>query len=229
MKLIAGLDIKDGKCVHLTQGDIESTRVRYERPVELCKLLESKGIDKLHIVDIDGVFSGKTDMFDLLSSIRENTNIPIQFGGGIRDYETAVKVLEMGINEIVLGTTAIQNQELLIDLLDQYKERVVVAADVYKGFVYIEGWEENSSTTIDEFLNTLELLDVKTVMVTDISSDGTLKGVDMNFVETLISHTKLSIILSGGVNSDQDIKILKNKNLEGVVVSTALYEGLITV
>lgn len=229
MKIIAGLDIKNGKCVHLTQGDVYNSSVFSEKPLELCHLLESKGIEKFHIVDIEGVFSGQTRMFDLLKEIRANTSLPIQFGGGIRDLETAERILDMGIDQIVLGTTAIRNQDLLISLLESYGSRIIVAADVYKGFVYIEGWEENSSTTIKEFLQTLELIHVETVMVTDISKDGTLSGINSAFVDEILSLSNMSIILSGGVNSDDDLALLKTKSLDGVVVGTALYQGLITI
>lgn len=229
MKIIAGLDIQNGKCVHLTQGDVDTSRVFSDRPLELCRLLETKGIEKFHIVDIDGVFSGQTRIFELLKEIRDNTTLPIQFGGGIRDFETATKILNMGINQIVLGTSAIQNQDLLIKLLETYGNRVIVAADVYKGFVYIEGWEENSSTTLKDFLHTLELIHVETVMITDISKDGTLSGINESMVDEIIDMTNMSVILSGGVNSDKDLELLKLKSLEGVVVSTALYQGLITI
>lgn len=229
MNIIAGLDIKNGKCVHLTQGNVDSSKVFSDQPIKFCQLLESKGIEKFHIVDIDGVFSGRTQMFDLLRDIRSHTTLPIQFGGGIRDLETAKRILEMGIEQIVLGTSAIQNQELLIELLELYGERIIVAADVYKGFVYIEGWEENTSTTLTEFLNTLELIHVETVMITDISKDGTLSGINLDFVDDVITSTKMKVILSGGVSSDKDLSLLKPKSLNGVVIGTALYEGLITI
>lgn len=229
MKLIAGIDIKNGKCVHLTQGDVTSSKAFSDQPTELIKLLEKTGIEKFHIVDIDGVFSGQTELFDLLSKIRACTKLPIQFGGGVRTMETAKKILDLGIDQIVLGTSAVTNQELLIDLIERFSDQIVVAADVYKGQVYIEGWEENSAIDLIDFLNTLSLIDVKTVMVTDISRDGTLSGADFELIDRILDTNKLRLIISGGINSNKDIEALKAKDIDGVVIGTALYEGLITV
>jgi len=229
MKIIAGLDIRNNKCIHLVQGNLETSKVHVDHPVDIVKKLDKIGIDQFHIVDIDGIFSGQSNIFDLLSEIRNATDKPIQFGGGVRDFETAEKIFDLGINEIVLGTLAIKNQELLIDLLDKYPNRIVVAADVYKGYVYIEGWEENSSITIEQFLKTLELIHVNKIMITDISKDGTASGINHEFIDEILSYTDAAIILSGGINSDEEIQVLRNKSLYGAVISTALYEGLITI
>lgn len=229
MKIIAGLDIRNSKCVHLVQGNVDTSTVQSDQPVDIVKALDEKGIDQFHIVDIDGIFSGQSNMFELLQEIRLATKKPIQFGGGIRDFETAKKIFDMGIDEIVLGTLAIKNQELLIDLIDNYPEKIIVAADVYKGFVYIEGWEENSSITLEQYLRTLELIHVNKIMITDISKDGTGSGVNLEFINEIIQYTNADIILSGGINSNDDLNKLKDKSVYGVVVSTALYEGLITI
>ena len=229
MKIIAGLDIRNNKCIHLVQGNLETSKVHVDHPVDIVKKLDEIGIDQFHIVDIDGIFSGQSNMFGLLSEIRSATDKPIQFGGGVRDFKTAEKIFDLGIDEIVLGTLAIKNQDLLIDLLDKYPNRIVVAADVYKGYVYIEGWEENSSITIEQFLKTLELIHVNKIMITDISKDGTASGINHEFIDEILSFTDAAIILSGGINSDEDIQVLRNKSLYGAVISTALYEGLITI
>lgn len=229
MKIIAGLDIRDSKCVHLVQGNVETSTVHSDKPVDIIKLLDERGIDEFHIVDIDGIFAGQSDMYDLLDDIRKSTDKPIQFGGGIRDFETAKKIFDLGINQIVLGTLAIKNQELLIDLLEAYPNQIIVAADVYKGYVYIEGWEENTSITLKQFLNTLELIHVTKVMITDISKDGTKSGVNFELIDDILSYSNAKIILSGGINSNDDLDALKNKSLYGAVIGTALYEGLITI
>ncbi|MBI9012321.1 MAG: 1-(5-phosphoribosyl)-5-[(5-phosphoribosylamino)methylideneamino] imidazole-4-carboxamide isomerase [Clostridiales bacterium] len=229
MKIIAGLDIRNNKCIHLVQGNLETSKAHVDPPVDIVKKLDEIGIDQFHIVDIDGIFSGQSNMFDLLKELRRATDKPIQFGGGIRDFETAEKIFNLGIDEIVLGTLAIKNQELLMDLLDKYPTRIVVAADVYKGYVYIEGWEENSSITIEQFLKTLELIHVNKIMITDISKDGTASGVNHEFVDEILGYSNADIILSGGINSNEEIQALRSKSLYGAVISTALYEGLITI
>ncbi len=229
MKLIAAMDISHGKCVHLTQGKLETSKEYSSSPINVIKKWEEKNIEKIHIVDLDGVFSGKTNLFPLLTEIRNETSLDLQFGGGIRDYETAKKILEIGINQIVLGTTAIKNQDLLVQLLNEFGDRIIVAVDVYKGFVYIEGWEENSSILLTEFINTLELLNVKTIMVTDISRDGTLSGANLKLIDDLLKITSLNIILSGGVSSDEDITKLRATELQGIVVGTALYQDLLSI
>jgi phosphoribosylformimino-5-aminoimidazole carboxamide ribotide isomerase len=185
-------------------------------------------VDAFHIVDIDGVFSGQTDMFDLLKKIQSVTKLPIQFGGGIRNYETAKKLLDLNIDYIVLGTTAIKHEELLIELVNEYPNRIIVAADVYEEEVYIEGWEENASTNIYEFLNTMSLLNVSHVMITDISRDGTLSGINKEFINNIVKKTHLKIILSGGIGSDEDLDYLQSKSIEAAVVGTAIYEKMIT-
>lgn len=229
MKIIAGIDIKSEKCVHLTQGDTETSKVLCDRPVDLVQLLSERNIDAFHIVDIDGVFSGQTHLIDLLKEIRSATTLPIHFGGGIRNFETAKAILDIGIECIVIGTSAIQDEEMLIALVEKYGDRIIVAADVYKGYVYVEGWEENSETSLEEFLNTLHLLNVKTVMITDISKDGTLSGIDEYFIDDIAQNTPLSLIISGGIKSDKELMMMKDKNIDGVVISTAIYEGKITI
>lgn len=229
MKIIAGLDIRNNKCIHLVQENLKTSKAHVNPPVDIIKQLDEIGIDQFYIVDIDGIFSGQSNMFDLLSEIRQATDKPIQFGGSIRDFKTAEKILNLGIDEIVLGTLAIKNQELLMDLLDKYPTRIIVAADVYKGYVYIEGWEENSSITIEQFLKTLELIHVNKVMITDISKDDTASGVNHEFIDKILSYTNTEIILSGGINSNEAVQALRNKSLYGAVISTGLYEGLITI
>lgn len=227
MKIIAAMDIKDGRCVQLTHGKFESTKVYSTKPIEVIKNWESTIIDKIQIVDLDGVISGKTQMYSLLEEIRKSTDLPIQFGGGIRSYETAKKILDSGINEIILGTSAIKDQELLIRLLEDYGDRIIVAVDIYKGFVYVEGWAENSSVSLSEFINTLELLNVSTIIVTDISKDGTLDGANLKLLDDLLLISSLSIVLSGGINSNEDIEELRKRSLEGIVLDTAIYESVI--
>lgn len=229
MKVIAGIDIKNGKCVHLTQGNVETSKVFSDQPSELIQLLDKTGIEKFHIVDIDGVFSGQTELYEMLKEIRSATDLPIQFGGGVRNFETVKKILSIGIDYVVLGTTAVTNQDLLIDLIEKFGDQIIVAADVYKGQVYIEGWEENSAIDLLDFLHTLELIHVKTVMVTDISRDGTLSGADFDLIDKILESTRIKLIVSGGINSDKDIRALRSKNIDGVVVGTALYEGIVTV
>lgn len=226
MNIIAGIDIKNGKIVQLTgQGE----KVISDDPIAFCQALKASGIKKLQIVDIDGVFSGQTKMLDLLATLKKEVDLPIQFGGGIRTFETAQEILSLGIDEIVIGTSAVDNQDLLIALLDHYPQQIIVAADVYKGLVYTEGWEANSSTSIEEFLHTLQLIHVPHVLITDISKDGTLSGIDTSLIEPLMVYDKIKISLSGGIQSDQDIHTLKALNLESVVVTTAIIEGLITI
>lgn len=229
MKLIVGMDIKNGKCVQLVQGKIETSKINSSNPVELCKLWDNGEIQKIHIVDLDGVFSGQTQMFSLLSDIRKATKLPIQFGGGVRNYETAKKILDSGIEQIVLGPSAIKNQDLLVKLLTDFPNRIIVSVDIYKGFVYTEGWEESSCVLLLDFINTLKLLGTKTIMVTDISRDGILSDANLELLDKLLQETSLSIILSGGINSDSDIEKLRTKHVEGVVIETAVYEGLKTI
>lgn len=226
MKIIAGVDIKAGNCVQVTKN---GTTIISENPIEFCLSLKEKGIRYLQIVDLDGVFSGHTKIHSLLKEIKETLQIHIQFGGGIRTFKTAKEILDLGIDQIVLGTSAINNQELLIDLLEAYPNRIIVAADVYKGYVYTEGWEANSSTSITEFLNTLQLIHVPHVLITDISKDGTLSGVDISLLESTRLFNKINISLSGGIQSDEGIELLEEYQIYSVVITTAIVKDLITI
>lgn len=228
MKVIAGIDIKNNKCVHLIRGDIETSKIHHDSPTEICKRIDSVNIDAIHITDLDGVFSGQTQFQDSLKEIRAITSKPIYFGGGVRDFDTAKNILDLGIDYLVLGTSAIKNQELLMTLIEAFPHRIVVAADVYKNYVYVEGWEENSSITIYEFLNTLSLIHVEQVIITDISIDGTKAGPNEEFIHDIIRNSYGGIILSGGIRKN-DLDFLKDQDLYGVIIGTALYEELISI
>lgn len=224
MKKIAGINIKNGHCVHL--GDNENNFMVYENdPIAFSKALEADGADKLHIVDIDGVFSGQTNMLPLLKSIKESVSIPIQFGGGIRNYETATKLLEMGL-DIVLGTVAILNQDLLIQLLDEYPQQVIVAADVYENVVYIEGWEENSSTELEDFIHTLELLNVQSIMITDIARSGDNSNHE-SCVKLFASKPEITFILSTDLPDKASLNALDKMSLNSVVIQAELFKSFI--
>lgn len=227
MKVIAGMDIKNNKCVHLIGGDIENSQVHHDSPVSICKKMDSIDIDAIHITDIDGVFSGRTQLHPLLKELRNSTTKPLYFGGGVRDFETAKSIFDLGINYLVLGTSAIKDQEILMKLVEHYPNQIVVSADVYKNYVYIEGWEENTSITIYEFLNTLSLIDIEQVIITDISVDGTKSGPDESMIEDVLNHCHRDVVLSGGIRK-KDIETLKNKGLYGIIIGTALYEELIS-
>jgi phosphoribosylformimino-5-aminoimidazole carboxamide ribotide isomerase len=226
MKIIAGVDIKSGNCVQISKNE---TSIISKNPIEFCQSLKEKGIQYLQIVDLDGVFTGETKILNLVKKIKNTVQIPIQFGGGIRNFKTAKEILEAGIDQIVLGTSAVNNQELLIDLLEAYPNRIIVAADVYKGYVYTEGWEANSSTSITEFLKTLQLIHVPHVLITDISKDGTLSGVDASLLESTRVFDKINISLSGGIHSDEIIKHLEEYQIYSVVITTAIVNDLITI
>ncbi|MCH4890755.1 hypothetical protein EZV73_24465 [Acidaminobacter sp. JC074] len=226
MKIIAGLDIKNQSCAHLASGVNSLPAIHDASPSEICRRIEESSIDTVQITDLDGVFSGQTNMFDLLKDMRQATKKPIYFGGGIRTFETGKKVIELGIDYLVLGTSAVKDQELLIQLIDAYPESIVVAADIYKDNVYIEGWEENSFISLDEFLKTLSLVHINKIIITDISRDGTKSGVDMSFVEKLSKYPNEKIILSGGIRKE-DLEIIKEVSVYGVVMGTALYEEIL--
>jgi len=226
MKIIAGIDIKAGRVVSLCSHE---EKIISDDPIAFCLDLKKKGVRKLHIVDLDGVFSGQSHMDPLLKKLINTVGLPIQFGGGIRNYDTAKRILDLGVEEIVIGTSAVTDQEMIIQLLEAYPEQVVVAADVYKGIVYTEGQEANTSTSLDDFLNTLSLIHVPQVIITDIANNGTLSGVDSEIIATVSRYPNLSITLSGGLKSDEEIARLKELKIKSVIITTALIENLITV
>ena len=227
MIIFPAIDIKDNKCVRLSQGDFNKVNVYGDNPSKMAKKWEEKGAKFIHIVSLNGARGEGNINDESIKKILQSVNIPIQIGGGVRDEKRIEDLLELGVNRVIIGSMAVKNKELLKDLVKKYKEKIVVSIDAKNGKVAIEGWEEVSSLDSIELCKELEEIGVKTIVYTDISKDGMMIGPNFNIYEKLSKETSLDIIASGGVTTLEDVKKLNLMNLYGAIIGKSLYENKI--
>ena len=227
MIIFPAIDIKDNKCVRLTQGDFDKVNIYGDDPSAMAKRWEDKNAQFIHIVSLNGARGEGKVNDESIKKILSTVNIPIQIGGGIRSQERVQELLNMGVNRVIVGSIAIKNKELLKKLVKKYKEKIVVSIDAKNGKVAVQGWEEISDVDSIELCKELEQIGVKTIVYTDISKDGMMIGPNFNIYEKLSKETNLDIIASGGVTTIEDIKRLKDMDLYGAIIGKALYENKI--
>lgn len=228
MKLYPAIDLKDGKCVRLLQGDYNEVTVYGENPGEMAKKWERLGGDFLHIVDLDGAKAGKEINGEAIRQIVEAINIPIELGGGIRSIEDISLKLSRGVNRVILGSAAIKNRALVKEALDTFgPDKIVVGVDAKGGMVAVEGWLEVTDTSALTFCQELERMGVQTVIYTDIAKDGMMQGPNIEETEKLVKETHLDIVASGGVSSLEDLKALEKIGVYGAIIGKAIYTGAI--
>lgn len=227
MIVIPAIDIRNGKCVRLRQGDFADETIYGENPVAMAQKWESEGAKMLHIVDLDGAKSGQPINFDVIEQIIANVNIPVQVGGGMQSEKVVAKVLKAGVNRIIIGTLALENESTLKRLIDQYSERIIVSLDSKNGKLSKRGWLEDSAMDLIETAQTLERLGIKRFIYTNVLKDGTLAQPDYQGIDAFLKSVKTSLIVAGGLSSVADIKKLKKMGVEGVIVGKALYEGTV--
>jgi phosphoribosylformimino-5-aminoimidazole carboxamide ribotide isomerase len=225
MIIFPAIDLKDGKAVRLTKGLMDSAKVYSNEPYELAKKFEEMGAKWLHIVDLNGAFAGEPKNIKQIEKIRKNTNLKIQLGGGIRDEETIKRYLDLGINRLILGSIAAKNPQKVIKLADNYP--IAVGIDAKNGFVAIDGWDKTEGVKAVELAKIYENSKIECIIATDISKDGTLSGLNIDFILNIQNASKKPVIASGGVASEEDIKKVKDNNIYGVIIGKAFYEGKI--
>jgi len=224
MKIIPAIDIKNGKCVRLFQGDYSRETIYEDNPVVVAQKWEAQGAQQLHIVDLDGAKSGKMINSEIIQKIIEAVSIPIQVGGGIRDLTSIIRIIEVGAKSVVLGTAALENVESLIKIINLYKERVIISIDIKNGIVMKNGWVEKSNFTIIPTVKQMESIGVKTIIYTDVTRDGTLTEPNYEVIKSIKENTKMNLIVAGGISSIDQIMKLSKMKVEGVIVGKALYE-----
>ncbi|MEO1928007.1 MAG: 1-(5-phosphoribosyl)-5-[(5-phosphoribosylamino)methylideneamino]imidazole-4-carboxamide isomerase [Nautiliaceae bacterium] len=225
MTIFPAIDLKDGKAVRLTKGLMESAKVYSNEPYELAKRFEEMGAKWLHIVDLNGAFAGEPKNIEQIEKIRKNTKLKIQLGGGIRDEDTIKRYLDLGINRLILGSIAAKNPQKVIELADTYP--IAVGIDAKGGFVAIDGWGKTEGIKATELAKMYENSKIECIIATDISKDGTLSGLNIDFILDIQNASKKPVIASGGVASQEDIKKVKENNIYGVIIGKAFYEGRI--
>jgi len=229
MKIIPAIDIIDGKCVRLSKGDYGSKIIYNENPLEVAKMFEDSGFNYLHIVDLDGAKSSKVVNFDILESISINTNLKIDFGGGVKSTEDFKRVIDAGANQVTVGSIAVKNPLLLFDWIDQYgADRIILGADVKGLNIATDGWLETSDLTLFNFLKDYYAKGIRNVLCTDISKDGMLEGPAFELYSFILAeYPDVDLIASGGVSCIEDVIKLKNNGIPSVVIGKAIYENKI--
>jgi len=225
MIIFPAIDLKDGKAVRLTKGIMESAKVYSDEPWELAKKFEEMGAKWLHIVDLNGAFAGEPKNIAQIEKIRKNTNLKIQLGGGIRDEDSIKRYLDLGINRVILGSIAAREPKKVIDLADKYP--IAIGIDAKDGYVAVDGWGKNEGIKAVDLAKIYENSKIECIIATDISRDGTLSGLNINFILDIQNASKKRVIASGGVASEEDIKKVKENGIYGVIIGKAFYEGKI--
>jgi phosphoribosylformimino-5-aminoimidazole carboxamide ribotide isomerase len=231
MEIIPAIDIIDGKCVRLTEGDYDKKTIYNEHPLEVAKSFEAAGIKRLHLVDLDGAKAGKVTNWKVLESIAGNTNLIIDFGGGIKTASDLNIVFNSGATLATIGSLAVKEPETFSAWIKEYGEdKFLLGADVKGENIAIGGWLETTEETIIDFIAKYLRKGIKQIFCTDISKDGKLEGPSIELYQKIIQHfPDLYFIASGGVSSMEDIAALKSIGCSGVIVGKAIYEGRIKI
>jgi len=226
---IPAIDIIDGKCVRLTQGDYAQKKIYNDNPLDVAKEFEEAGITHLHLVDLDGAKSQHIVNYKVLETISKNTSLKIDFGGGIKSNDDIRIAFECGANQITGGSIAVKNKPLFIEWINTFgAEKIILGADVKNGKIAVNGWKEESQEELFSFLESFISCGIQYVICTDISKDGLLQGAATDLYKQIISKfPALKLIASGGVSSVNDLEELKNAGLYGAIVGKAFYEGRI--
>lgn len=216
-----------GKCVRLRQGRFEQKTIYFEDPLEAAKLWESKGAKRLHVVDLDGARTGTPENLGIVKKIAKELNIPVEMGGGVRRMDQIEELLKLGVDRIVLGTSAIFNPNLLLNVCEKFADRIIVSVDAKGDDVVANGWTRVSSKNVLTLAGEATALGVKRFIYTDISKDGMLAGPNFSAIQKFAGSVSVPVIASGGVTTKEDVERLKQLSLEGCIIGQALYTGAI--
>jgi phosphoribosylformimino-5-aminoimidazole carboxamide ribotide isomerase len=226
--LFPAIDLKDGKCVRLKLGEMSQATVFNDDPAAQARAFENQGFQYLHIVDLNGAFEGHPVNGDAVEAILEAVSIPVQLGGGIRDFDTIEMWLSKGVSRVILGTAAVRNPDVVIRACETHKGQIAVGIDARGGKVAVEGWAETSHMTAVELAKQFENVGVSAIIYTDIDRDGVLKGLNLEATAELARTVSIPVIASGGLASIDDVKALVRPEyamLEGAIAGRALYDG----
>lgn len=225
MRIYPAIDIRAGKCVRLLNGDYSKETVYGDSPAEMAKKWEAEGADYIHVVDLDGAKSGGNENRNAVRDICAAVSVKVQQGGGIRTMADVDAVMELGVSRVIIGTAAVDNPAFVKEAVEKYGDKIAVGIDAKNGFVATDGWTRVSEKTALDFAKEMEKLGVKTVIYTDIATDGTLKGPNTAAMEEMAANTGLRVIASGGVGEEAHLDALSKTHVEGVIVGKALYSG----
>ena len=227
MIILPAIDLFDKKAVRLFKGDYSQMTVYSEDPISVAKDFKRLGAEAIHVVDLEGAKDGTVPNISVVEGIVKETGLFVEIGGGIRSEKTLEDYFSVGVKRAILGTAAVRDEEFLKSAVLRFGEKVAVGADVKDGYIAIKGWVEKSEYTLDAFFQKMQVIGVKTVICTDISKDGAMRGTNLDMYRTLSKKYSLNIIASGGVSNISDVKELRKMNLYGAIIGKAYYTGAI--
>ncbi len=228
MILFPAIDLKDGQCVRLIQGDFEKSQVYNTSPIDQAKIFEDLGIEWLHCVDLNGALEGVSKNIKCIEEICSQTKLKIQCGGGVRSEEQIVKLLDIGISNIILGTVVFEDQDFFISMVNKFPNQISIALDIKNNQVATKGWVNVRNINLDSFLNSINSMKINSIICTDVMRDGMKKGINHQMLENVMSNTNIPLVASGGVSSVDDISLLSQQNyksIKGVIVGKAIYDN----
>ncbi len=228
MKIFPAIDIKDKKCVRLVKGNFDY-KTEYEMsPVEQARKYKDSGFKNLHIIDLDGALTGETVNLDIIEDIVKKFDINIEVGGGIRNFDSIQNYIDAGVEKVILGSAAINDKEFLENACNKFPNKIALGLDAKDGYLAVSGWKKNSNFKTLDFLKEVNEYGVSRLIYTDINKDGMKTSPNFEGTENIANTSNFPVIISGGVSSIEDIKKAKelnNKNIEGIIVGKAIYDG----
>ncbi len=227
MELFPAIDLYEGKAVRLFKGEYSEMTVYSENPIEIAQDFEKCGAKNIHIVDLEGARDGSTPNLDIIREIAEKTSLFCEVGGGIRNMQTVDAYIESGVRRVILGTAAVNDEEFLKRAIETHGEKIAVGVDIKDGCVAIKGWTEKSEYSCFDFCLKMQELGVSTIICTDISRDGAMKGTNRELYRELSEKFSINITASGGVSTLDDIRALREMKLYGAIIGKAYYIGAI--
>ncbi|MCI6957418.1 MAG: 1-(5-phosphoribosyl)-5-[(5-phosphoribosylamino)methylideneamino]imidazole-4-carboxamide isomerase [Candidatus Faecousia sp.] len=227
MYIYPAIDLYGGKAVRLLKGDYARMTVYSDDPVSVARDFAAAGASHIHLVDLEGAKTGKPANLDTIARIVETTHLFAEVGGGIRDMETVESYLSIGVSRVILGTAAVNNPDFLKAALRKYGDKIAVGVDLKDGYVAIKGWTETSDLQAEDFFGKMQSLGVKTIICTDISRDGAMKGTNRELYRELSEKFDMALIASGGVSSLEDVTALAAMQLHGAIIGKAYYIGAV--
>lgn len=229
MKIIPAIDIIDGRCVRLTQGDYKQIKTYSDDPLSIAKQFEDAGLKFLHLVDLDGAKNNRIINQKVLYDIASQTNLEVDFGGGIKSENDLKTALESGAKKVTVGSLAAKNPEIFVDFLERYgSDTIILGADCRFGKIATNGWIDQSDTEVSDFISSFSNAGLRQVICTEISKDGMLEGPAVALYQKIIGKHDIELIASGGISSMEDIDAVKAVGCSGVIIGKAIYEGKIS-
>ena len=232
MIIFPAIDIKEGKCVRLLKGDFNKITQYKKMPSEQAEEFVKLGFKNLHLVDLDGALEGKIINKDIIKKIAKISNIKIQVGGGVRSEEHIEQLVNVGVDTVIIGTAAVENIEFLKNACKNFKKKIAVSLDVRNGYIALSGWKKQTKILASDFIKNIEDMNISKIIYTDINRDGTKQGANLSETLNFSNLTKIPVIVSGGISSMNEVISIKEKkyrNITGIIIGKAIYDGSINI